>query len=105
MTYVSDCYLPVAPDALMLINGLKNIVAFGFLYGIVPWFLAGPVSTFLRTVDSSFADRMTRSTALAHKLVFSLQSLFVVVCHYISWVHESVTLLASGTSFLSRRAL
>lgn len=44
MVYVSDCYLPVAPDALLLVNGLKNIVAFGFLYGIVPWFLAGPVS-------------------------------------------------------------
>jgi hypothetical protein len=37
MTYVSDCYLPVAPDALLLVNGLKNIVAFGFLYGVVPW--------------------------------------------------------------------
>lgn len=37
MTYVSDSYLPVAPDALLLVNGLKNIVAFGFLYGVVPW--------------------------------------------------------------------
>lgn len=37
MTYVSDCYLPVAADALLLVNGLKNIVAFGFLYGLVPW--------------------------------------------------------------------
>jgi hypothetical protein len=37
MTYVSDCYLPVASDALLLVNGLKNIVAFGFLYGVVPW--------------------------------------------------------------------
>jgi len=33
MTYVSDCYLPVNADALLLVNGLKNIVAFGFLYG------------------------------------------------------------------------
>lgn len=33
MTYVSDCYYPVSPDALLLVNGLKNIVAFGFLYG------------------------------------------------------------------------
>lgn len=47
MTYVSDCYLPVAPDALMLINGLKNIVAFGFLYGVVPWVSqAGYVNTY-----------------------------------------------------------
>ncbi|KAH6650515.1 major facilitator superfamily domain-containing protein [Chaetomium tenue] len=37
MAYVSDCLLPVNSDALMLVNGLKNIVAFGFLYGIVPW--------------------------------------------------------------------
>lgn len=37
MTYVSDCYLPVNADALELVNGLKNIVAFGFLYGVIPW--------------------------------------------------------------------
>lgn len=37
MTYVSDCYLAVNADALELVNGLKNIVAFGFLYGVVPW--------------------------------------------------------------------
>ncbi|QIW99570.1 hypothetical protein AMS68_005088 [Peltaster fructicola] len=47
MTYVSDSYLPVNADALMLVNGLKNIVAFGFLYGIVPWVTtAGPVNAF-----------------------------------------------------------
>ncbi|KAK4889491.1 hypothetical protein LTR28_002761, partial [Elasticomyces elasticus] len=27
----------VAADALLLVNGLKNIVAFGFLYGVIPW--------------------------------------------------------------------
>ena len=37
MTYVSDCYLPVNADALLLVNGYKNVVAFGFLYAIVPW--------------------------------------------------------------------
>lgn len=54
MAYVSDCALPVNSDALLLVNGLKNIgecaytsylqaytndwlVAFGFLYGIIPW--------------------------------------------------------------------
>ncbi|SPQ18396.1 78977645-7e35-44a7-bb3f-ea4bbb5d8841 [Thermothielavioides terrestris] len=37
MAYVSDCVLPVNSDALMLVNGSKNIVAFGFLYGVVPW--------------------------------------------------------------------
>lgn len=35
--YVSDCALPVNSDVLLLVNGLKNIVAFGFLYGVVPW--------------------------------------------------------------------
>ncbi|KAF2735170.1 MFS general substrate transporter, partial [Polyplosphaeria fusca] len=37
MAYVSDSALPVNSDALLLVNGLKNIVAFGFLYGVVPW--------------------------------------------------------------------
>ena len=37
MTYVSDSYLPVNADALTLVVGLKNVVAFGFLYGVVPW--------------------------------------------------------------------
>ncbi|CAK7199148.1 hypothetical protein SEUCBS139899_001820 [Sporothrix eucalyptigena] len=37
MAYVSDCLLPVNSDALMLVNGTKNVVAFGFLYGIIPW--------------------------------------------------------------------
>lgn len=37
MAYVSDCALPVNSDALLLVNGLKNIVAFGFLYAVVPW--------------------------------------------------------------------
>lgn len=64
MTYVSDSYLPVNADALMLVNGLKvwlvrfhegwrltymrqNIVAFGFLYGVVPWVdTAGPINAF-----------------------------------------------------------
>lgn len=37
MTYVSDVYLPVNADALTLVVGLKNVVAFGFLYAVVPW--------------------------------------------------------------------
>lgn len=37
MAYVSDTLLPVAPDALLLVNGLKNVVAFGIIYGVVPW--------------------------------------------------------------------
>ncbi|KAK4543369.1 hypothetical protein LTR36_005512 [Oleoguttula mirabilis] len=47
LTYVSDSYLPVNADALLLVNGLKNIVAFGFLYGVLPWVSeAGYVNAF-----------------------------------------------------------
>lgn len=68
MTYVSDCYLPVNADALLLVNGLKvchaaqcqkkvpkwtsltiitqNIVAFGFLHGVDGWVQTGYVSSF-----------------------------------------------------------
>lgn len=46
MAYVSDCILPINSDALLLVNGLKNIVAFGFLYGVVPWADQGYVDCF-----------------------------------------------------------
>lgn len=47
LAYASDCAYPVNSDVLLLINGLKNIVAFGFLYGVVPWVNAtGYVNTF-----------------------------------------------------------
>jgi hypothetical protein len=34
---VIDSYYPVAFEALLLVNGLKNCFAFGFSYGVVPW--------------------------------------------------------------------
>jgi hypothetical protein len=34
---VIDSYHPVAFEVLLLVNGLKQIFAFGFVYGIVPW--------------------------------------------------------------------
>ncbi|KAL2180562.1 uncharacterized protein P884DRAFT_289935 [Thermothelomyces heterothallicus CBS 202.75] len=37
MANVPNCLLPVNSDASMLVNGLENVVAFGVLYGIVPW--------------------------------------------------------------------
>ena len=40
MTYVMDSYFPVAAEALLLVNGLKNVVAFGFTFGITPWIAA-----------------------------------------------------------------
>lgn len=32
-----DCYLPIAPELLLLDNGLKQVFGFGFTYGVVPW--------------------------------------------------------------------
>jgi hypothetical protein len=40
MTYVMDSYYPVAADALLMINGLKNVVAFGFTDAVIPWITA-----------------------------------------------------------------
>jgi hypothetical protein len=34
---VIDAYLPVAFEALLLVNAFKQLFAFGFAYGIVPW--------------------------------------------------------------------
>ena len=37
MTYILDTYGPVANEALLIVNGLKNVFAFGFSYGVAPW--------------------------------------------------------------------
>ncbi|KAF7560197.1 hypothetical protein G7046_g3956 [Stylonectria norvegica] len=37
MTYVVDSYFPVAAECLEMINGLKNVVAFGLIKATVPW--------------------------------------------------------------------
>ena len=38
LTLVIDSYLPVAGEALLLINGLKTVsFGFGFSYGVTPW--------------------------------------------------------------------
>jgi len=34
---VLDAYLPVGYEAILLVNALKQIFAFGFSYGVVPW--------------------------------------------------------------------
>ena len=36
-TYVTDVYLERADVALVVINGLKNLTAFGFVYSVTPW--------------------------------------------------------------------
>ena len=37
MTYAVDSYFEVAAEALLVINGFKAVVAFGFTYGLIPW--------------------------------------------------------------------
>ena len=37
MTYVMDSYFPIAAECLLLVNGLKNVFAFGFAYAAIPW--------------------------------------------------------------------
>ncbi|KAJ9626697.1 hypothetical protein H2204_009967 [Knufia peltigerae] len=37
MTYVMDSYFEIAAEGLLVVNGVKNIVAFGFSYGFIPW--------------------------------------------------------------------
>ncbi|KAK5046000.1 hypothetical protein LTR84_008787 [Exophiala bonariae] len=37
MTYVMDSYFGVAAEGLLLVNGLKNTIAWGFTYGFIPW--------------------------------------------------------------------
>lgn len=37
MTYVIDSHFPIAPEALIMINGLKNIVCFPITNAAVPW--------------------------------------------------------------------
>ena len=37
MTYVMDSYFVIAAESLLVINGLKNIIAFGFSYAAIPW--------------------------------------------------------------------
>ena len=37
MTYVMDSYFEVAAEGLLVVNGVKNTVAFAFSYGFIPW--------------------------------------------------------------------
>ncbi len=36
-TYVADTYLERADAALVILNGLKNLSAFGLVYAVTPW--------------------------------------------------------------------
>lgn len=56
MTYVIDSYFGVAAEALLLVNGVKNVMGFGFTYGFVPW----TVSAGYETVSQSKGSRCYR---------------------------------------------
>ena len=36
-TYMTDIYMERADAALVVLNGLKNLTAFGLVYAVVPW--------------------------------------------------------------------
>lgn len=36
-TYIADTYLERADTALVMLNGLKNLSAFGLVYAVTPW--------------------------------------------------------------------
>jgi hypothetical protein len=53
---VIDCYFPVAYEAMLLINGLKNVFGWGFSFGVVPWVkLSGYQGTFCTMVGIQVA--------------------------------------------------
>jgi hypothetical protein len=45
MAYVMDSYFEVSAEALLMINGTKNAVGFGFTYGFVPWTVSAGYGT------------------------------------------------------------
>jgi hypothetical protein len=53
---VVDSYYAVAPEAVLLIVGLKNVFGFGFSYGVIPWITAmGYERTFGTVAGIQFA--------------------------------------------------
>jgi len=47
---VVDIYFSLAPEAVLLIIGSKNVVGFGFSYGVIPWVTALEYSRTFGTV-------------------------------------------------------
>lgn len=68
MVYVSDSYFPVAHEALLMINGLKNVVAFGYSYGVTPWIVRAGFeqvcSILPLPVNAVLLDVLTCTTAI-----------------------------------------
>ncbi|KAI1655020.1 MFS general substrate transporter [Daldinia decipiens] len=64
MVYVCDSYFPVAAECLELINGFKNIVAFGFIRGTVPWVESQGYERAFGTISGIFAAFVLLAIAL-----------------------------------------
>ncbi|KAI1467128.1 MFS general substrate transporter [Daldinia caldariorum] len=64
MVYVCDSYFPVAAECLELINGFKNIVAFGFIRGTVPWIESRGYESAFGTIGGIFAAFVFLAIAL-----------------------------------------
>ncbi|KAJ9605677.1 hypothetical protein H2200_009526 [Cladophialophora chaetospira] len=64
MIYVSDSYFPVAHEALLLINGLKNVVAFGYTYGVTPWVVSAGFEKPFGTIAGIFMAIILSSSIL-----------------------------------------
>ena len=45
MLYTIDSHYPIAQEALLVVNALKNVIAFGFLIVIVPWIQSAGYTT------------------------------------------------------------
>lgn len=82
MTYVVESYYVISQECLELVNGLKNVVAFGFVYATVPWIAKeGYINTFgelsgvfcaimlLAVPLWMFGERIRHSTATRWRLI------------------------------------
>jgi len=52
MTYVMDSYFEVAAECLLMVNGMKNVAAFGFTYGFIPWTTSVGYETVCALIDT-----------------------------------------------------
>jgi hypothetical protein len=66
MTYVMDSYFEVAAECLLMINGMKNVVAFGFTYGFIPWTVSAGYETVRALMDFALLSEIiaNQSTGL-----------------------------------------
>ncbi|KAJ9612972.1 hypothetical protein H2200_002913 [Cladophialophora chaetospira] len=79
MTYVLDAYFPAAPEALLLVNALKNIITFGFLYAIFPWITAVGYKAVSLESNVLQIERVTNHTSVFLQALGSMAAIYFVV--------------------------